>query len=187
MEPTTITWLTADQIKILKYIVVVSDRNNQEIELGIIIYTREFNEQYNLIKQGEEDKTETDTFARLLGEYPKQKNYPCDDADLIILNAVRKQYPKSFVRNDTLFFNVDLEKLKVLKNRNVIQGAIYFSPEFSYTDIFKHVGQSFPAPRIDFNFYTNYGTQHVPVPFFYANYPAEDQKVLTVIGQIAFE
>jgi len=187
MEHTILQWLTADQFKILKQIIIISDRNNQETELGSIFYTRPFSDHYNLIKQQEEDKLETDLFAKFFQEYPKQQNYPYDQADIILLDAIKNRYPKSIVRNDTLLFNTDLEKLVVMKNRNIVPATMYFSPEFSNTDIFLHAGKQFPAPRIGFNIYTYHNIDELQSPIFYAKYPAEDQKVLNLFSTIHFE
>ncbi|WP_426327773.1 hypothetical protein [Pedobacter sp. R-06] len=183
METKTLEWLQTGQFRILKHIVVIADRNHNEIELGSIFYKREFTSEY---KMTETEENETDPILKLLDGL-KQKNYPSDAADHIILEAIKKQYPKSYVRNDTLFFNVDLEMLTVLKNRNVVAGKLYFVPEFSNTDIYRYVGKSFPSPKIGFNFYTYYNAGAMHAAYFSANYPAENPGVLDLFQTIEFE
>ena len=153
-----------------------------------MFYTRPLTEEYNLIKQQQEDEKTTDKLSKFLQEYPKQKNYPEDEIDLIILNAIKRQYPKSIVRNDTIFFNVDLEKLRVLKNRNIIKSTIYFSPEFSNIyNIYDYVGKEFRAPKIDINIYSYYNAESLEGRLFYANYNVANPAILDKLATVNFE
>jgi hypothetical protein len=100
---------------------------------------------------------------------------------------VQEQYPKSYVRNETLLFSIDLERLAIMKNRNAIPGRLYFSPEFSNTDLYQHSGKSFPVPKIDFHFYSYYNPEGIYPPHFFAQYPAENQDVLKLFEKIHLE
>lgn len=184
----TITIKGLDDPKILKQIIIISDKNGFEIELGSIFYTRPFSQDYNLIKQSQENEKESDPINRLLQEYPKQKNYPEDEIDLIISDSVRKAYPKSIVRNDTILFSIDLEKLKVLKTRNVIKSSMYFSPEFSkVSNFYDYVGKEFKAPAVNINIYSYYKSEFLKEEPFFANYDATNPNTLEKLSIVTFE
>ncbi len=188
MEERTIKLLEDGELKILKRIVIISDRNNVETELGSILYTRPLTKDYNLKKQQEEDKSKPNIIDRLFQEYPKQTNYPEDEIDVIILAAIKNAFPKSILRNDTIFFNLDLEKLEVLKNRMVLKGSMYFSPEFSnISNIYQYVGKQFKAPRVSLNIYSYYKPEFLEGIIFYATYNAENEKVLDLLKSVQFE
>lgn len=189
MNERILKWLDIDEMKILKRIIIISDRQNGETELGSIFYTRPLTNEYNLKKQQEEDENSSTTqLDKLLQEYPKQKNYPNDRIDEIIFEAVTKNYPKSIVKNDTILFNVDLEKLETLKNRLKISCSIYFSPEFSNIDNFhEYVGKEFKAPKIDLNIYSYYKPEYMDKCIFYATYNATEEDVLDKLKTVEFE
>jgi hypothetical protein len=131
MEQIILQWLRPEQYRILKQIILLSDRNGIEIELGRIFYKRTFRNSYNLKKQGDEDAKSDNPMAKFMGEYPKQENYPVDEVDVMILGAVRDQFPKSITRSDTRFHDLDVEKLESFKRRNVIPAVMYFYPDLS--------------------------------------------------------
>jgi hypothetical protein len=188
MEERILKWLNKEEMRILKHIIIISDRQNGETELGSILYTRRFSENYNLRKQKEEDEKEENSLNRLFHEYPNQKNYPVDRIDEIILEAITNKYPKTIVRNDTILFNLDLEKIEFMKNRNVIKSAIYFSPEFSHTtNFYEFVGKEFKAPRIDINIYSYYRPEFLDGQFFYANYNVLEQQILDDLKTVDFK
>jgi len=175
-------------MKILKQIIIVSDRQFGEAEIGRIIYTRPLTEDYNLKNQQEESDKQTDPLAKFFPEFPSQKNYPVDRIDEILLAAVRALYPKSLVRNDTILFNIDQEKIDVLKNREIVKSSMYFSPEFSnYFNLHEFNGKTFRAPKINFAIYSVYQPDFLKGQIFYATYPAEKQAVLDKLGTVHFE
>jgi hypothetical protein len=189
MKERVLKWLDISEMKILKHIIIISDRQYGETELGSIFYTRPFTEDYNLKKQQEEDAISNETtIDRLLQEHPKQKNYPNDRIDEIIFESVKKNYPKSILRNDTILFNVDLEKLETLKNKLLVPSFIYFSPEFSNIGNFQEfVGKEFKAPQINLNIYSYYKPAYMDKQIFYATYNVIEENVLENLNTIKFE
>jgi len=186
MEERILKWLEIADFKILKQIIIVSDRQNGEYELGQVIYTRPLTTEYNFKK--EEEVKESNKFERLFQEYPKQKNYPNDRIDEIIFDSIKKTFPKSILRNDSIFFNVDEEKIAILKNKNVTKSAIYFSPEFSdVVNVFDYAGKSFKAPRIGINIYSYSKSELLDGRFFYANYNVIEESVLEKLVTVRFE
>ncbi len=175
-------------MKVLKRIIIISDRKNGETELGSIIYTRPLTETYNLKKQQEEDEKNTNSIDRLLHEYPKQKNYPHDRIDEMILESIRNAYPKSILRNDTILFNVDSEKLNIYKKRIVIPASIYFSPEFSNVgNFYDFIGKEFRAPKIKVNVYSYYKPEFLEGQIFYAMYKSSEENILNDLKTVKFE
>ncbi|MBS4041379.1 MAG: hypothetical protein KGZ81_12370, partial [Flavobacteriales bacterium] len=190
MEERTLKWLDIHEMKVLKQIIIISDRQNGETEIGRILYTRPLTTEYNFIKQQAEEESlgEKNKFERLFQEYPKQANYPNDRIDEIIFNAVKRAYPKSVLRNDSILFNVDLEKIELLKNRNIIKSAIYFSPEFSMVENFyDYVGKEFQAPRISINIYSYYRPDFLEGQIFYANFDVSESNVIEKLETVHFE
>lgn len=188
MKTHVITGLNHDQQRILKQIIIIADGNYNEIILGNIFYMRQATPNYNLAKQAEADKVETDRFAKYFGDYPRQENYPSDEIDAIILAAVKKQYPKSIVRNDLILFNVDLEKLAVLKNKRIVNTKMYFAPEFSLDDdIAKYANKTFSAPMISLNIYTDQSLSLVECLAFFGNYPVNNEPITKELSLVEFE
>ena len=187
MEEKIVKWLDINDLKILKQIIIISDRQNGEYELGQVIYTRPLTQEYNLKKQEEDDK-KTTPIERLLQEYPRQKNYPNDRIDEIIFDSIRKTFPKSILRNDTIFFNIDKDKLSRLKNRNVTESGIYFSPEFSAIEnVFDYVGKTFKAPIVNINIYSYFKSDLLEGRFFFANYNVTEESELEKLNTVKFE
>lgn len=188
METTNLKWLEKDKFKIIKQIIIVSDRNNIETELGSILYTRPITKDYNFINQNAEDKQESNQINRLIQGYPKQKNYPIDDIDIIIFDAIRGTFPKSIVKNDSLLFNVDFDKLAVFKRKNVIKSVIYFFPEFSNIhNIYDYCGMEFKASKLVVNIYSYNKPKFLEDQIFYANYDAQSQTILENLNSVHFE
>jgi hypothetical protein len=188
MESRPITGLGLDQQRILKQIIIVTDGHYNEIVLGSIFYKRRASPDYNLMKQAEADKIETDRFAKYFGDYPRQENYPADEIDTMILAAVKRQYPKSILRSDLILFNVDLEKLALLKNKRIVGSQMYFAPEFSLgSDLLKYVNKSFSAPTINFNIFTDQNLTLVEGLVFFGNYPVDNEPLIEMLSSVEFE
>jgi hypothetical protein len=184
MEQKTLKWLDISEMKILKQIFIISDGQQGESVIGRVVYTRPLTIDYNLKKQQDEGNK----LDRFLNDYPRQENYPTDRIDEIIFDSIRKAYPKSKLRNDTILFNVDLDKISILRNRKIIKSAIYFSPEFSnITSIFDYVGKSFQAPQIKINIYSDYNPAFLDGQIFYAEYDVSEETVLEKLKTVNFE
>ncbi|HEY4063878.1 MAG TPA: hypothetical protein VGM30_18350 [Puia sp.] len=168
-------WLRPEQYKILKQIILLGDRNGIEIELGRIFYKRTFRNNYNLKKQGAEDAKSDKPMAKFIGEYPKQENYPVDEVDVMILGAVRDQFPKSITRSDTMFHDLDIEKLKKFKSRNVIPAVMYFYPDLSNIyDIYDLPETARNGFKANVNIYTYSSPEILQNQVFHATFDLND-------------
>lgn len=185
----TIKGLDIQECKILKHIVIIEDRQFGESVIGNIFYKRGFSEKYNLLKQREENKkSEVSRVERLLGEYPKQEDYPKDRIDEIIFESIKDIYPKSILRSELIIFNTDLERLEIHKNKNKFKGKIYFTPKIQdYSNIYQFVGQSFDSPEIKLNIFSDYVNEKRKVQIFSAGYFIEEQNLLEELKLIEFE
>lgn len=187
METKILEFLPLRDLKIIKQIRILEEKNNQINHIGHIIYTRPLTPEYNLKKQEEEDKNNPNPLDKHLLEYPRQYNYPQDEMDIIIFSAIRKLYPNSILRNDTVLFNVDLDKVKFLKGQHNSKAVIYFMPHFSdITEAYQYAGKQFKSPAIPIMIYSNSSSLPTNI-YFHANYPADDQEVLKKLESIKFE
>ena len=188
MEEITLNWLNIDEMRILKQIIIISDSQNGEMEIGRILYTRQLNEIYNLKKQEKDDEKESNPIKRILNEYPEQKNYPVDRIDEIIFGSILRIYPKSKVRNETILFNLDMENIKVLKRRKTIKSVIYFKPDFSNLNIYKFMRNQFIAHKFDINIYGgSYLPELLEGQIFIALYDVNEQQVLDNLDTVNFD
>ncbi len=184
----TIKGLNQDEQRILKQIVSVLDRHNNESEVGSILYSRLITEEYNLIKQAQEDEKQSNSIDKFLTEYPKQKNYPVDEIDRIILGAIKSIYPKSIVKNELILFNVDLERLQVLRNRNIIKSEMYLCPDLANVyNPGQYAGKEFKVPTITFNIYSYYMSEFLEGQTFFAKYNLMNKEVLEKLSHVKFE
>lgn len=184
MSEKIIKGLNIEDCKILKQIIIVSDRKYGETEIGSIFYKRNFTEDYKLNEVNEDE----DPLDKLLYDYPKQENYPNDRLDEIIFESIKKNYPKSVLKNALIIFNVDLEKLEILKNKNSIKAKIYFTPwSKTYSDLYQFAGKTFKSPEVDLHVYSNYSDEITQGQTFIASYLLEEENVLNKLSAVEFE
>lgn len=147
--------------KIMKEIYLVSQNSyDQEIVIGVIAYLRRIQRDYYL-----QDDPEPNKFLRLLN-YPKQELFPEDNLDKIILDAVKTQYPKSFVRNSEISFDSDLEKIKIITQVPSQIAKLEVRPNFSQVDLSSLVGQQFKFFMKDINIYQHFTIDSIKGKYF---------------------
>lgn len=147
--------------KIMKEINIVSKNSyEQEIVIGVISYLRKVQKDYYLQEDQEENK-----FLKLLN-YPKQELFPQDTIDEIILNAVKEQYPNSFVRNTQISFNSDLEKIKIITQVPKQTARLEVRPNFSQVDLSTLVGQELNFFIKDISIYQHFTSDSIKGKYF---------------------
>ena len=147
--------------KIMKEINIVSQNSyGQEIVIGVVAYLRNIHNDYYLQKD-----TEPDKFLRLL-KYPKQELFPKDYLDEIILNAIREQYPKSFVKNSEISFDSDLEKIKIVTQVPKQNAKLEVRPNFTQIDLSKLVRHDFNFLIKDLNIYQHFTVDSIKGKYF---------------------
>lgn len=152
---TTITVLPVSEMKIIKQInLVIQNRNEIDITAGIILYEREFSQTYKF-KEKAKEKRDNSHFTR----YPKQEDYPNDNLDLLILQAVMSEFSLAEVKNDLLFASSDVEHYTNLTIRPSEKAELNFIPDFSGIDLERLPRKSFPGFRKQISIYANGNTE----------------------------
>lgn len=147
--------------KIMKEINIVSQNSYaQEIVIGVIGYLRQIQKEYFL-----KDDPEPSEFLRLLN-YPKQELFPHDELDEIILNSVKIQYPKSFIRNTEISFDSDLEKIKIITQVPKISARFEVRPNLSKIDVSSLRGRSLNVFLQDINIFQHFTLDSIRGKYF---------------------
>ena len=158
---TKIKMLDFQDWKIMKEILIISrNSHEQEIVIGVISYLRKIGKNYYL-----QDDTEKDELLKCLN-YPKQELFPQDVIDEIILSAVRLLFPKSFVRNSTISFDSDLERIKIITQIPKQNAKLEIRPDFSQVNSSKLIGQEFNLFIKDINIYQHFTTDSIKGKYF---------------------
>lgn len=148
---TTVNVLPVNEMKIIKQVnLVIQNRNEIDITAGIILYEREFSDTYRL---KEKKNNEKDFFH--FSTYPKQKDYPNDDLDVLILEAIKTDFPKVQFKSDLLFSSADVEHYNNLTKRPSETADLTFIPDFSGIDISQLPRTTFYGFRKKINIYVN--------------------------------
>ena len=147
--------------KIMKEIHLVTQNSyDQEIAIGVIAYLRRIQKDYYLQEDPEPNK-----FLRLLN-YPKQELFPEDYLDKIILDAVKNEYPKSFVRNSEISFDSDLEKIRIITQVPKQTAKLEVRPNFGQVDLSQLVGQQFNFFIKNINIYQHFTADSIKGKYF---------------------
>lgn len=182
MEMKTIEILSSDKLRILKQIMIVSQlSNNRDISIGYILYERYLSNEYKFTEKPKEEK-DIDYYM----DFPKQKTFPKDAIDDIILQAIKNTYPLSFVINHSILTNIDEERIPFFKNRHIEPGIITFSPNFSYMDFVSLAGKQFPTLNKNISIYNNYIRESIENLFFIGYYELNDSELFEKLKKINF-
>ena len=180
--------LNQDELRILKKIVVITEIQNSEIELGIILYTRILNDVYNLKQNSAFNNDSKKSLETALKDNLSQIKYPSDKIDTIIYDSVKKRFPKSIVINDKILSHDDLVKIKEVKKLNSFKATMHFAPELSKVINFsKYINRRFSSPFVEFQIYSNYKHEFFSDNIFYANYEIDDTDIFDNLKQVFFE
>ena len=121
----TIRVLTDINFRILKRISFNYDGEHHE-GTGHLLYLRRFRPDYRMTPR--EVNSRQQQFELYLNGIPEE-DYPSDDIDHMILDAVRNQYQNVVVRSSQLMLNTELRDLRNdIRRNNVLKGSIDFIP-----------------------------------------------------------
>jgi hypothetical protein len=182
MSRSIVNILPIEECRIIKQIIIVSEVSNKEISIGYILYEREFSEKYKFSDVSEEEKKD---FLYYL-DFPKQKSYPKDNVDSLILQSVLNKFPKSFVKNYTLISSTDQERIATLQNIPTVKCILDFTPDFSKLDLYKLVGKQFDGLNFSVNLYSDLEKEQIQNQRFFGNYDLEETSILDDIQKIKF-
>ncbi len=105
-----IVYLPIEYLRVIKQI----NLNTNDLVEGQIVYLRKFTSTYRM--KTPPVLTEEERFHRLLKGTP-EKEYPADELDDYILDAVRREYPMATLKNKLLLFHTDLLDVRLYKNK----------------------------------------------------------------------
>ncbi|MBI1770009.1 MAG: hypothetical protein HY015_03565 [Bacteroidetes bacterium] len=183
MEPTVITFLPIEDMRVLKQIILVNDsKYGRDVSIGYILYEREFSSNY---KFKETPKEEKDFKYHL--EYPRQDSYPNDKVDDLILQSIKNTFPKSRLRNHSIVCNIDQQKLMALQNRTVEKSDVQITPDFSGIDIYSLAGKQFKTVRKVFSIYSESQIDDITNLAFFGYYDISDNKILDGVLKVKFK
>lgn len=121
----TIRVLTDINFRILKRISFIYQGEHHE-GTGQLLYLRRFRPDYRMTPR--EVNSRQQQFELYLNGIPEE-DYPCDDIDHMILDAVSNQYQNVVVRSSQLMLNTELRDLRNdIRRNNVLEGSIDFIP-----------------------------------------------------------
>lgn len=121
----TIRVLTDINFRILKRISFNYEGEHHE-GTGHLLYLRRFRPDYRMTPR--EVNSRQQQFELYLNGIPEE-DYPSDDIDHMILDAVRNQYQNVVVRSSQLMLNTELRDLRNdIRRNNVLEGSIDFIP-----------------------------------------------------------
>ncbi len=159
---TTIKVLPVNEMKIVKQInLQIQNRNGIDITAGIILYYREISDTYKFNKKKKEDR---DFFHFI--NYPGQEDYPNDDLDNLILQAIKFDFPKAKINSDLLFSTSDVERYENLTKRPYEKAELTFIPDFSGIDLNQLPKKSFTGFRKQINIYVDGSGELIKNRFF---------------------
>jgi len=183
MEPTNITFLPIEQMRILKQVILINDsKYERDVSIGYILYEREFSPSYRFKETTKEERD-----FNYLVDYPRQDSYPNDKVDDLILQSIRNTFPKSRVRNHSIICNLDQEKLRVLQNRTIERNSMHITPDLSGLDIYNLAGKKFRTVPKEFNIYSESRIDDIKNLTFFGYYNISDSKILDDLVKVNFK
>lgn len=143
--------LNRDGIKIVKHISVEHNINGIP-HFGEIVYLRSFSDAYKMKQKVV--KTDKERFDRMLFGIPEDE-YPSDELDTAILNAVRSVLTAKDPVSKTLLFSTDLSELQFYKrNYSKANGILAIEPDMAQVAMLKELPNIPISKTIPIEFYS---------------------------------
>ncbi|MDC1809115.1 helix-turn-helix transcriptional regulator [Bacteroides uniformis] len=144
-------------------------------DVGYIMYERKLSPEYKF--------TENNTPVGMFEEYPRQKDYPHDELDNLILRVIQDVYPNSKLYNKFVFFNTDLEHIERLKQPLSKDFTIRIQPFVS--DLKKIMGRTLYQRELKFNLYRSFPFDTLRTDFFSTYSLDQDDMILEQLKTFA--
>ena len=107
-----IAYLPIEYLRVIKLI----DLNTNDVVGGQVIYLRKFTQTYKM--KTPPMLTEEERFNRLLTGTPENE-YPADELDDYIFDAIRREYPMATLKTKLLLFHTDLLNVRLNKDKKL--------------------------------------------------------------------
>ncbi|TSE03930.1 hypothetical protein [Aquimarina algiphila] len=138
-------------MKVIKKVeLVTSNSNGTGIISGFIIYERGLSKDYKFTKGNKKGST-----FQYLSTYPRQEDYPKDDLDHIILEAIKTEFPEARLKNKLLFSSSDTEYYKKITERPFEVANFLVEPDFSGIELEQFSNKTINVFSESINIYNN--------------------------------
>lgn len=133
---------------ILKMIILNIPTQYGAQDVAYFMYKRPFDVGYKI-----KDNAEP---VNLFEEYPRQKDYPHDEIDILIFRAVQEKYPLSRLQNKLVIFNADRDTVNVLMDPPAEEGKITLLPFVTPEMIKRNPAAVYYRYEIPINLYASF-------------------------------
>lgn len=120
--------LSTDELKVLKRITFSRKLHDNREQKAEILYLRRLSSSYRTNQKEVVDDKER--FERLLKGTPEEE-YPRDELDRLIIEAVKCQFKNAKVHSKLVLFSTDLDDLQMYKNVHCVKTNIMVSPDLT--------------------------------------------------------
>lgn len=120
--------LSTDDLKVLKRISFSRKLHDNREQKADIMYLRKLSATYRMTQKEVVDEKER--FERLLKGTPEEE-YPKDELDRMIYEAVKDQFRNAKVHSKLVLFSTDLEDLQIYKKIHHVKSSLLVSPALS--------------------------------------------------------
>lgn len=127
-----IRFLSTNSMKVLKRITFSRKLHDSREQKAEILYLRKLSSTYKMKQKEVIDEKER--FERLLKETPEEE-YPKDELDHIIFEAVKNQFKNANVHSKLILFSTDLEDIQIYKNIHCAKTNLLVSPDLTAADL----------------------------------------------------
>ena len=120
--------LSTDDLNVLKKITFSKKIQNNRVQQAEILYLRKLSSTYRMCQK--EIVDEKERFERLLKGMPEEE-YPQDELDTVILDAVKKQFRNAKVYSKLMLFSTELDELQFYRDVHRVAITLSVSPDLS--------------------------------------------------------
>lgn len=175
--------LRPEESRIVKQVILVNEHaKHGTIKAGYFFYDRIITPKYDCIPL---NKT-TDNISHLFNDRPEE-DFPVDEIDTIILDAVKANYPKSFVRSFKIVSTFGIIKIESLKiKRKILPGIISFTPNFEDVDLEFWEDEEIKEINRSLVIYEDQGLDILNYIQFHPEYPITNNALYEEIKRIRF-
>jgi len=120
--------LETDNLQVLKRITFSKKLSDNHVQQAEVLYLRKLSATYRMNQKEVVDERER--FERLLKGTPEEE-FPMDELDEIIFEAIKKQFKNAKVRSKLILVSTDIEGLQIYKGLHCHDTNLLVSPDLS--------------------------------------------------------
>lgn len=138
-------------------------------DVSYFMYKRPFTANYKMTPNPEP--------VGLFEEYPRQKDYPQDEIDSLILMAIRDRYPESRLHNKLIVFNVDRDNVNRLMDPPSEEGKITLTPFVTPEALKNNPNAEYYRYEIPINLYASFPYKDYQ-RYFFKSFNVDQQNII---------